>query len=385
MRTPRFHLTLFGSGFFIALCLLLPNGTLVAGPSAPIPAQELTGAGPPLVPAGMVLRGWRDTSAEAVDGWIPFRFSYGLPAEKITSVEFHLTVQPIGQLTETDCFYCLDHQAKGVGLLCNFAQFAVGRKHIVMVYVDEENDPGILQKVRTGTLDCVLQDDTAIFAAQMVINPEFASPQEAVDYLEQKYPGESWENRWNKGFKPGQRFYRYMTKLKENDPNLFYRVRDMVLRRHEFYPGEKNIERLPGSQSDLYFCHDFAWRTGDSRRTKVDPQSERLPVKDGHIDPDAVMNDPDRYGFDEVSALWDAYTKLKPGDVVVYLQDDGKAAHSAVVARANPAGINDKGDVILLSKDVRNAIFRHTLGKEGEPNFFRDQYAAGGFKFYRRR
>ncbi len=63
---------------------------------------------------------------------------------------------------------------------------------------------------------------------------------------------------------------------------------------------------------------------------------------------------------------------------------DGSAAHSAVVARVNPDGINDENDIVLLSKDVKNAIFRHTLGKPGEPNFFRDEFAGGGLKFYRR-
>ena len=377
---------------WILLGVLLVAAVAVGapGPMAPVPAQPLSSAGPPLVPAGMQLRGWYDTSAEAVDGWIPFTFRTSVPPDGVTSVEFYLTVQPIGQLTETDSFYCLDHEGKGVALYTSFGNLSTGTKHIVHVFIDQDNDPGILHQLQSGALECVLQDDTALFAAQMVLNPapttDFASPREAMDYLEKKYPAKNWEGRWIIGLRDDERFKRYIQKIKQQDMDLFYEVQDMIRHRHEFYPGQRNMERLPDSQSDDYFCHDFAWRTGPTRRQKVDPSTEPLPITNRHIDPNSIMEDEEAYGFEEIDP-WagDAFRELKPGDVVVYLNEDGTAAHSAVVARINPDGIENEDDVILLSKDVRNAIFRHTLGQPGEPNFFRDEFAAGGMAFYTRK
>ncbi len=212
---------------------------------------------------------------------------------------------------------------------------------------------------------------------------EFSNSKQAKIYIEKKFPGMEGMILWKKAMAEDRRFKRYVASLKKNNPDAFYRFMNQIWQTHDYFPGDQYTKRVPKSASQEYYCHDFAWRVGKRRKTKVNTAKDKVPVTAGnHVDVDAIVANPRQYGFQYVG---NSYRKLRSADVVVYVDDTGKAMHSALVIRRNPKGVRSGNDIYMMSKDGPNSIFRHRLGKDGEPNFFRDNFAAGGFKFFRRK
>jgi len=163
---------------------------------------------------------------------------------------------------------------------------------------------------------------------------------------------------------------------------------------HEYFmsPEGKHMERLPNTANPDFICHDWAWYLWRMRGTKkVEPKapgsketSNGLPInKNGHIDTDRIVNDPEAYGFKEIEFHKDAYRELHAGDVIVYSKTlDGKADHSAVVNSNRGTGNPD--DVICLSKAEGNSIFKHALGRFGDPNnYFQKTFAWKKIRIFR--
>ncbi|MCP4153378.1 MAG: hypothetical protein GY757_36965 [bacterium] len=212
---------------------------------------------------------------------------------------------------------------------------------------------------------------------------QFNTSNDAKKHIETTFPALKGTSLWKKAMREDQRFKNYVVDLKKNKPQEFYRFMNQIWETHDYFPGQQNMTRIPTSATQDYYCHDFAWRKGNRRKKKVDPALDKLPTTHGnHVDPDKIMANPGQWGF---TYLGTSYRKLRAADVVVYLHENETAAHSALVIRLNPKGVRSGEDVYMMSKDGPNAIFRHRLGKQGKPNFFRDYFAPGGFRFYRRK
>jgi hypothetical protein len=139
-----------------------------------IPATACSVSGPPLIPQGMTVSKWGSRTEEEVDGWVPFQFQ--VPAgTQVSSVGFELTVQPIGQLISTDSFYCLGADDKGVMIYDNFESLPLGTQSVAKATIDCQSYPTIFEQIKRGTLRCCVQDDTALFSAQMVLDGSSSS------------------------------------------------------------------------------------------------------------------------------------------------------------------------------------------------------------------
>ena len=125
--------------------------------------------GPPLVPAGMRVTHWGERSDEGVDGWVPFKFNFSLPAGKIVRADFFLVVRPIGQLIETDTFHCIDSRGEWKTLYNSFTLHSKDRPSPVKVTITEKTHPTVIEQLNKGSLRCCVQDDTALFSAQVVL------------------------------------------------------------------------------------------------------------------------------------------------------------------------------------------------------------------------
>jgi hypothetical protein len=206
---------------------------------------------------------------------------------------------------------------------------------------------------------------------------DFASAQDALEWIEKNHPYQADGSHWKDALKE-PRFDRFQKNLYRQDLDAFYKFKDRVLKYHEFWPGQKDMERIPDSATRDYFCHDFAWRTGDDRKKPVDPSH---PLAEGkHINPTKVIADPDQYGFDDFKTIG----RLRAGDIVVYFNStEGKPDHSAVVLKVNPQGVESGHDIYLMSKNVDNSLFKHRLGGEETPDYFYDNFAGKGVIFYR--
>jgi hypothetical protein len=172
-----------------------------------------------------------------------------------------------------------------------------------------------------------------------------------------------------------------------------FRLKDKFEKTHEYFnsPKGNHMERLPNTASPDFICHDWAWylwRLPGTRKVEQKAPGSKetpngLPIINSHIDTDRIMNDPEAYGFEEIGFHEDVYRELRPGDVIVYSKTaDGKADHSAVVNSNRFTG--DPDDVICLSKAERNSIFKHPLGRFGDPNnFLQKSWATQKMRIFR--
>ncbi|MCE7873956.1 CHAP domain-containing protein [bacterium CPR1] len=138
-----------------------------------------------------------------------------------------------------------------------------------------------------------------------------------------------------------------------------YILQDRLSANHDHSsPKDPNMQRITGTATNDYYCHDFAWRQGD-----------KSPPVGGHLDPNPILADPGTYGYTRV-------TTPQAGDIVIYHQTSTSTAdHSGLVIRVSD------GNVHMISKDVGNSLFRHTL--DSPNNYFRGAYGAQGITILR--
>ncbi|MGE0493597.1 MAG: hypothetical protein AB7S38_30590 [Vulcanimicrobiota bacterium] len=181
----------------------------------------------------------------------------------------------------------------------------------------------------------------------------FRSDDDVFDYIRQNYGGNANQARQDP---------RVTSWMKGLEGEARYVFQDRLDRAHDF-SGDPTLTRITGTATNDYYCHDFAWRQGD-----------KSPPAGGHINPDPILADPARYGYEVVSA-----SSAQAGDIVVYHQSDGgKADHSGLVVRVQD------GNTYMISKDVGNSLFRHQLDSPpGSPNFFRGAYGSEGVTILR--
>ncbi len=179
------------------------------------------------------------------------------------------------------------------------------------------------------------------------------------------------------------------TNIKANR-DQYWKCRDIVERGHEFYYPDEDMLRIVPSATNEYYCHEFAWRRPSDRQKPRVRAGEPNGVANftGTVTDDIVnqiIRDPEFFGWEEVLS----YKNLREGDVATYHKTSLKeAVHSAVIVNVvySQYGTPDsENDVILISKDRDNSLFRHKLGRPGEKNYFRDFEGQAGVRFWRRK
>jgi hypothetical protein len=113
---------------------------------------------------GNPTRGFGDS--DQVDVWVPFSFDFSAP-ENIVSAKIVMVVKPIGQLIGTDQLALKGINGEGQAVYDKFNELKSNQWNTVEVDVSGNSD--IMGAIRTGHLDGLIQDDTAVQSVKLVI------------------------------------------------------------------------------------------------------------------------------------------------------------------------------------------------------------------------
>jgi hypothetical protein len=110
-------------------------------------------------------RGFGDSNE--VDVWVPF--SFGLSgASGVQKATITIVVKPIGQLIGTDDLLIRGASGQVHAVYDGFCNLTADTWS--QVTIDLSGNGDIMQAIRAGRLDCVIQDDSAVHSAQLCVN-----------------------------------------------------------------------------------------------------------------------------------------------------------------------------------------------------------------------
>ena len=114
---------------------------------------------------GNPTRGFGDS--DQVDVWVPFSFDFSAPTNVVTA-KIVMVVKPIGQLIGTDQLALKGVSGEGQVVYDKFNELQSNQWNTVEVDVSGNSD--VMGAIRTGHLDGLIQDDTAVQSVKLVIN-----------------------------------------------------------------------------------------------------------------------------------------------------------------------------------------------------------------------
>jgi len=114
---------------------------------------------------GNPTRGFGDS--DQVDVWVPFSFDFSAPAN-IGSAKIVMVVKPIGQLIGTDQLALKGISGEGQVVYDKFNELQPNQWNTVEVDVSGISD--VMGAIRTGHLDGLIQDDTAVQSVKLIIS-----------------------------------------------------------------------------------------------------------------------------------------------------------------------------------------------------------------------
>ncbi len=114
---------------------------------------------------GNPTRGFGDS--DQVDVWVPFSFDFSAPAN-IGTAKIVMVVKPIGQLIGTDQLALKGVSGEGQVVYDKFNELQSNQWNTVEVDVSGNSD--VMDAIRTGHLDGLIQDDTAVQSVKLVIS-----------------------------------------------------------------------------------------------------------------------------------------------------------------------------------------------------------------------
>ena len=116
--------------------------------------------------AGYPTRGFSDS--DQVDVWIPFNIKFPPPKE-IQKATVQIYLKPIGQLTGTDALGLNGSDGKAYWFPINFQNLQTEFQNVSI----EIKEPMVLEAIKTGRLQGVVQDDSAVksIKLEMTVRP----------------------------------------------------------------------------------------------------------------------------------------------------------------------------------------------------------------------
>ena len=114
---------------------------------------------------GNPTRGFGDS--DQVDVWVPFSFDFNAPAN-IGTAKIVMVVKPIGQLIGTDQMALKGISGEGQAVYDKFNELQSNQWNTVEVDVSGISD--VMGAIRTGHLDGLIQDDTAVQSVKLIIS-----------------------------------------------------------------------------------------------------------------------------------------------------------------------------------------------------------------------
>lgn len=117
---------------------------------------------------GFPIRGFGDSST--VDEWVPFTFTIGAPPTTVFRAVIRASVKPIGTLVETDGLHLRGASGTDYAVYTAFTSLPAGQWSIIEVDVSGNAD--IVAAIQSGTLEGVIQDDTAVEWVQLELTAE---------------------------------------------------------------------------------------------------------------------------------------------------------------------------------------------------------------------
>jgi len=114
---------------------------------------------------GNPTRGFGDS--DQVDVWVPFSFDFAAP-ENVDTAKIVMVVKPIGQLIGTDQLALKGVSSEGRAVYDKFNELQANQWNTVEVDVSGYSD--VMDAIRTGHLDGMIQDDTAVQSVKLIIS-----------------------------------------------------------------------------------------------------------------------------------------------------------------------------------------------------------------------
>ena len=114
---------------------------------------------------GNPTRGFGDS--DQVDVWVPFSFDFNAPMN-VDTAKIVMVVKPIGQLIGTDQMALKGASGEGQVVYDKFNELQSNQWNTVEVDVSGNSD--VMDAIRTGHLDGLIQDDTAVQSVKLVIS-----------------------------------------------------------------------------------------------------------------------------------------------------------------------------------------------------------------------
>ena len=114
---------------------------------------------------GNPTRGFGDS--DQVDVWVPFSFDFTAPLN-VGTARIVMVVKPIGQLIGTDQLALKGVSGEGQVVYDKFNELQANQWNTVEVDVSGNSD--VMDAIRTGHLDGMIQDDTAVQSVKLIIS-----------------------------------------------------------------------------------------------------------------------------------------------------------------------------------------------------------------------
>ncbi|RQW80158.1 MAG: hypothetical protein EHM14_05910 [Methanothrix sp.] len=114
---------------------------------------------------GNPTRGFGDS--DQVDVWVPFSFDFNAPMN-IDTAKIVMVVKPIGQLIGTDQMALKGVSGEGQAVYDKFNELQSNQWNTVEVDVSGNSD--VMDAIRMGHLDGLIQDDTAVQSVKLIIS-----------------------------------------------------------------------------------------------------------------------------------------------------------------------------------------------------------------------
>ena len=109
-------------------------------------------------------RGFGDS--DQVDVWVPFRFDFTAPAN-VNKAKIVMVVKPIGQLIGTDSLILKGASGEGHDVYSAFDGLEADKWNTVEVDISGNSD--LVEAIKTGHLEGVIQDDSAVQSVKLII------------------------------------------------------------------------------------------------------------------------------------------------------------------------------------------------------------------------
>lgn len=179
----------------VALTLLWLAASVVLSQPADSQGNQLDTVTVPASPGGTDLAGSNPTrsfeDSDQVDVWVPFSLDFS-PPKNVETAKIVMVVKPIGQLIGTDQLVLKGVSGKSQMVYDKFSDLQADQWNTVEVDVSGNSD--VMDAIRKGHLEGLIQDDTAVQSVKLIISGTPSNkPKDCNEDCKQRDPNSVWD------------------------------------------------------------------------------------------------------------------------------------------------------------------------------------------------